>query len=117
MKLFRIVGIITTQSAQKPRYLICRLIARGLTTRNVLWLQDGYDLLLESKDLRLAVSYLEAVEPLHSKWIYSNWNYDVGSEIIEAVFSMSYASFMPEKFLSSFGLDNTYLSRRSPEVN
>ena len=63
------------------------------------------------------VSYLEVVEPLGSKWIYSNWNYDVGSEIIEKISGMLYAAFLSEKILKPLDLDSTYLSREVPEAN
>ncbi|MCJ1331615.1 hypothetical protein MMC10_008306 [Thelotrema lepadinum] len=87
----------------------------GLATKNALWQQNGHSLLLDRKDVMPTVSYLEVVEPLGEKWIYNNWNYDVGSEIIQTVSGMSYASFISERIISPLGLNNTYLTSNPPE--
>ena len=89
----------------------------GLATKNALWLQDGHEPLLNREDTMPTASYLEVIEPLGSKWIYNNWMYDIGSEIIEAVSGTSYGEFISEKILVPLGLNSTYSSREIKEEN
>lgn len=97
--------------------LDCLSHRTGLATKNALWQQDGHELLLNQMDVMSIVSYLEPVEPLGSKWIYNNWMYDIGSEIIEAVSGKSYGAYISEKILDPLDLKSTYSSLEIPEEN
>ncbi|CAG7934776.1 unnamed protein product [Penicillium salamii] len=82
----------------------------GLATKNALWQQDGPELLLNQNDTVMISSYLEAIEPMRSKWIYNNWGYGLCSIIIEQVSQIPWCTFLKERILDPLGLKNTYTS-------
>ncbi|KAM5472503.1 hypothetical protein MauCBS54593_003095 [Microsporum audouinii] len=82
----------------------------GLASKNALWQQDGPELLLDKADTIPVSSYLEILEPFRSKWLYNNWGYDLGSQIIEQASGMPWGAFLRERILSPLGLNNTHTS-------
>ena len=79
----------------------------GLATKNALWVQDGAELLLKPEDLYSTVSYLEVVQDLGATWLYNNWGYNLGAEIIEKISNITWGSFLSERIFPPLGLEHT----------
>lgn len=89
----------------------------GLATKNALWSQDGTDLLLQPHDLYQTMSYLEAVHPLRSGWLYNNWGYNLAAEIIEKTSNTTWASFLRDRIFAPLKLANTFTEPDPPSDN
>jgi CubicO group peptidase (beta-lactamase class C family) len=51
--------------------------------------------------------FLEPVKPFRKSSTYTNWNYELATEVIERVTGTTYRTFVREKFFNPLGLKRT----------
>ena len=64
-----------------------------LAQKSAIWLQDGSKMLLPKEELFPTFSYTEAVHPLRSEWLYSNWGYCVAAAVTEELSGKTWGEY------------------------
>ena len=84
---------------------------------NADWLlgqQNGTFLMPRSEIVRLT-TFLEAVRPFREKFLYSQWNYGLVTEVVEAVTGMTLGSYIKDNILDPLSMRRTTLGNPDDE--
>ena len=84
---------------------------------NADWLlsqQYGTSLMPRSEIVR-QTTFFEAVRPFREKFLYSQWNYGLVTEVIEAVTGMTVGSYIKDKILDPLSMRRTTLRKPDDE--
>ena len=76
--------------------------------------QNGTFLMPRSEIVRLT-TFLEAVRPFREKFLYSQWNYGLVTEVVEAVTGMTLGSYIKDNILDPLSMRRTTLGKPDDE--
>ena len=60
-------------------------------------------------------TFLEAVRPFREKFLYSQWNYGLVTEVVEAVTGMTLGSYIKDNILDPLSMRRTTLGKPGDE--
>ncbi|KAL8732941.1 MAG: hypothetical protein Q9181_003763 [Wetmoreana brouardii] len=84
----------------------------GLAMANALWGQKHGEFLLPRNEIVRTVCHLEPIKPFRTSFVYSQWNYALATELIEAVTGQSFAQYVKEKILDPLEMHRTSFMRQ-----
>jgi CubicO group peptidase (beta-lactamase class C family) len=87
----------------------------GLAVADLLWGQQYGEFLLPRSELVRTTTFLEAVKPFREKFFYTQWNYGLVTEVVEAVTGKTLGSYIKEKILDPMEMRRTTLGKTKGE--
>ena len=87
----------------------------GLAMAELMWGQQYGEFLLPKSELVRITTYFEAVRPFREKFVYSQWNYGLVTEVVEAVVGKTLGTYLQEKILEPMKMYRTTLGTTEGE--
>ena len=95
------------------RDLLCHLT--GLPNADFLFGQQYGTFLMPRSQIVRLTTFLEAVRPFREKFLYSQWNYGLVTEVVEAVTGTTLGSYIKDTILDPLSMGRTTLSKPDDE--
>ena len=87
----------------------------GLPNADYMFGQQHGDFLMPRSEIVLLTTFFEAVKPFRKKFFYSQWNYGLVTEVVEAVTGTTLGSYIKDNILHPLGMYRTTLGRLDDE--
>jgi CubicO group peptidase (beta-lactamase class C family) len=87
----------------------------GLTPADLMWGQQYGEFLLPKSELVRITTYLEAIRPFRERFLYSQWNYGLVTEVVESVIGKTLGTYIKERILDPMNMHRTTLGKPEGE--
>ena len=87
----------------------------GLLNADYMWAQQYGEFLMPRSELVRITTFFDPVRPFREKLFYSQWNYGLVTEVVEAVTDTSLGSYIKHNILDPLGMRRTTLGRLDAE--
>ena len=87
----------------------------GLPNADYMFGQQYGEFLMPKSELVRVTTFFETVKPFRKKFFYSQWNYGLVTEVVEAVTGMPLGLYIKENILDQLGMRRTTLGRLDGE--
>ncbi len=87
----------------------------GLPNADAMFGQQNGDFLMPRSEIVRLITFFEAVRPFRENFFYSQWNYGLVTEVVEAVTGTTLGSYIKDNILDPLGMRRTTLGRPDDE--
>ena len=87
----------------------------GLAVADLMWGQQSGEFLLPKSEIVRATTFFPAVRPFRERLVYSQWNYGLATEVVEAVTGKTLGAYIRQKILFPMGMHRTTLGKTDGE--